>query len=163
MTIPTRGDLLKSAESFCNSFADKKPVEEVLSHFSTTHATSCFEHGLPALAPFLGRTFTKPAEYLGTIAKYLTYKNMRFFAYMVDVETRKVGVQGSASFTWIETEESWDEVITYVLDFDDEAKITDWRVRADTGAAYLAKEGKLKDLRQQFDAAPGQHSTTGDP
>ena len=148
MTATTRGDLLKSAESFCSAFADKKPVEEVLSHFSTTHATSCFEHGLPALAPFLGRTFTKPAEYLDTIAKYLTYKNMKFFAYMVDVETRKVCVQGSADFTWIETGESWDEVLTYVLDFDDEAKVTDWRVWADTGAAYLAKEGKLKDLKQ---------------
>jgi hypothetical protein len=67
---------------------------------------------------------------------------------MVDVETRKVSVQGSANFTWIETNESWDEVFTYVLDFDDEAKITDWNVWADSGAAYLAKEGKLKDLKQ---------------
>lgn len=148
MTTTTREDLLKSAASFCSTFADKKPVEEVLSHFSTTHATSCFEHGLPTLAPFLGRTFTKPAEYLGVIAKYLTYKNMKFFAYMVDVETRKVNVQGRANFTWIETDESWDEVFTYVLDFDDEAKITDWNVWADSGAAYLAKEGKLKDLEK---------------
>ena len=148
MTTTTREDLLKSAASFCSTFADKKPVEEVLSHFSTTHATSCFEHGLPALAPFLGRTFTKPAEYLGVIAKYLAYKNMKFFAYMVDVETRKVNVQGRANFTWIETNESWDEVFTYVLDFDDEAKVTDWNVWADSGAAYLAKEGKLKDLEK---------------
>jgi hypothetical protein len=148
MTCPTREDLLKSAESFCNAFADNKPAEEVISHFSTTHATSCFEHGLPALAPFLGRTFTKPVEYLGVIAKHLTYKNAKYFAYMVDVETRKVSVQGSANFTWIETNESWDEVFTYVLDFDDEAKITDWNVWADSGAAYLAKEGKLKDLKQ---------------
>jgi hypothetical protein len=147
MTTPTRGDLLKSAESFCNAFASKKPAEEVLSHFSTTHATSCFEHGLPALAPFLGRTFTKPAEYLGVIAKYLTYENAKYFAYVIDVETRKVSVQGSAKFTWIETDESWDEIFTYVLDFDDEAKITDWNVWADTGAAYLAQEGKLKDLK----------------
>lgn len=148
MTITTRESLLKSAESFCNAFSAKKPIEEALSHFSTTHATSCFEHGLPALAPFLGRTFTNPGEYLGIIARYLTYENMKFFAYMVDVESHKVNVQGSARFTWIETNESWDEVFTYVLDFDDEAKITDWKVWADSGAAYLAKEGKLKDLEQ---------------
>lgn len=148
MTTPTRKDLLKSAESLCNAFANKKSTEEVLSHFSTTHATSCFEHGLPALAPFLGRTFTKPAEYLSVIAKYLTYDNMKFFTYMVDVETCKVNVQGSARFTWIETNESWDEVFTYVLDFDHEAKITDWRIWADSGAAYLAREGKLKDLEK---------------
>jgi hypothetical protein len=117
------------------------------SHFSTTHATTCFERGLPALAPFLGCAFTKPAEYLGVIAKHLTYKTAKYSAYMVDVETRKVSVQGSANFTWIETNESWDEVFTYVLDFDDEAKITDWNVWADSGAAYLAKEGKLKDLK----------------
>lgn len=160
MTTPTRGDLLKSAESFCNAFADKKPAEEILSHFSSTHATSCFEHGLPALAPFLGRTFTKPAEYLAVIAKYLTYENAKYFAYMVDVETRKVNIQGSARFTWIETKESWDEVFTYVLDFDHEAKITDWKVWADTGAAYLAKERKLKDLEQQFDKTHAPHSVS---
>ena len=148
MTVPTRGELLKTAESFCNSFANKKPVEEILSHFSTTHSTSCFEHGLRALAPFLGRIFTKPAEYLNVIAKHLTYENARYHSYMVDVETRKVNVQGIARFTWIETGESWDEVFTYVLDFDHEAKITDWKIWADTGAAYLAKEGKLKDLKQ---------------
>jgi len=148
MGILTRGDLLKSAESFCGAFQNKRPAEEILSHFSTTHATSCLEHGLPALAPFLGRTFTKPAEYLEIIAKYLTYENIKYFAFMVDVETHRVNVQGSARFTWIETNESWDEVFTYVLDFDDEAKITDWKVWADSGAAYLAKEGKLKDLGQ---------------
>jgi hypothetical protein len=148
MTITTREDLLKSAESFCSAFANKKPIEEISSHFSTTYATSCCEHGLPALAPFLGRTFTKPTKYLKTIAKYLTYENAKYFAYMVDVETHKVNVQGSARFTWIETGESWDEVFTYVLDFDHEAKITDWNVWADSGAAYLAKEGKLKDLKQ---------------
>ena len=148
MTTPTRGELLKSAESLCNAFANKKPIEDVISHFSTTHATSCFEHGLPALAPFLGRTFTKPEEYLGIIAKRLTYENMKFFAYMADVETRKVNVQGSARFTWAETSESWDEVFTYVLDFDHECKVTDWNIWADSGAAYLAKEGRLKDLEQ---------------
>ncbi|KAF9644556.1 transcription elongation factor S-II [Thelephora ganbajun] len=148
MATSTRQELLRSAESFCNAFANDKPVEEILSHFSTTHSISCFEHGLPALAPFLGRAFTKPAEYLDTVAKYLTYENMKFFAYMIDAETRKVNVQGSARFTWIETHESWDEVFTYVLDFDHEAKITDWNVWADSGAAYLAKVGKLKDLKQ---------------
>ena len=116
MGILTRGDLLKSAKSFCDAFQNKRPAEEILSHFSTTHATSCFEHGLPALAPFLGRTFTKPAEYLEIIAKYLTYENIKYFAFMVDVETHKVNVQGSARFTWIETNESWDEVFIYVLD-----------------------------------------------
>ena len=148
MTTPTRENLLKSAVSFCNSFADKKSTEEILSHFSTTHATSCFEHGLPALAPFLGRTFTDPAKYLDVIAKCLTYENARYFNYMVDVETRKVNVQGSARFTWIKTGESWDETFTYVLDFDHEAKVTDWKVWADSGAAYLARKGKLKDLEQ---------------
>ena len=147
-SAPTRGDLLKSAESFCDSFANKKPIKEILSHFSTTHATCCFEHGLPALAPFLGRAFTDPADYLDIISKCLTYENARYFAYMVDAETRKVNVQGSARFTWVETKESWDEVFTYVLDFDHEAKITDWKVWADSGAAYLAKEGRLKDLQQ---------------
>ena len=77
-------------------------MEEISSHF-TTYITSRFERVPPALAPFLGRTFTKPAEYLGTIAKHLTYKNMIFFTCMVNVETRKVNVQGSANSKRIET------------------------------------------------------------
>ena len=56
---PIRGDLLKSAKPFCNSLADNKPAEEVIYYFSTTYATFYFERGLPALAPFLGRTFTR--------------------------------------------------------------------------------------------------------
>ena len=88
MTCRTQGDLLKSAELFYDAFADNKLAEEVISHSSTTHATSYFEYGLPALAPFLGRAFTKPPEYLGIIAKHLTHKNARYFAHIVDVETR---------------------------------------------------------------------------
>ena len=78
-------------------------MEEISSHFSTTHITSRFERVLPTLAPFLGRTFTKPAKYLGIIAKHLTYKNMKFFMCMVNVETHKVNVQGSANSKRIET------------------------------------------------------------
>lgn len=76
-------------------------MEEISSHFSTTHITSRSERVLPALAPF--RTFMKPAEYLGIIAKHLTYKNMKFFMCMVNVETHKVNVQGSANSKRIET------------------------------------------------------------
>jgi hypothetical protein len=139
----TRADLLHSAESLCISFASKQPLETILSHFSTTHQTCCIEYGLPSFAPFLGRPFTDPKEYFTLISALLTYENMQFSEYMVDTEARKVNVKGKARFTWIETEQSWDEVFTYVLDFDDEAKVTDYQVWADSGACYLAREGKL--------------------
>jgi len=140
---PTRTDLLRSAESLCTSFASKQSLENILSHFSTTHQTTCIEHGLPSLAPFLGRPFNDPKQYFTLISKSVDFENMAFSEYMADTEVRKVNVIGRAKFTWLETKQSWDEVFTYVLDFDDEAKVTDYQVFADSGACYLARMGKL--------------------
>lgn len=64
------------------------------------------------------------------------------------LSTRKVSVKGQAKFTWIETGQSWDETFTYSLDFDHELKVTDYQVWADSGAAYLARIGKLNDIRE---------------
>jgi hypothetical protein len=98
------------------------------------------------LAPFLGRPFNDPKDYFTLISELLTYDNMQFSEYMVDTEARKVNVKGKAKFTWLQTKQSWDEVFTYVLDFDDQAKITCYQVWADSGACYLAREGKLDDM-----------------
>jgi len=81
----------------------------------------------------------------------LTYENMRFSEYIVDIENHKVSVKGQATFTWTKTEESWDEIFTYSLDFDDELKVTDYQVWADSGAAYLASLGKLDELKKKTD------------
>lgn len=66
----------------------------------------------------------------------------------MQIRSRKVSVKGRAKFTWIETSQSWDETFTYSLDFDDELKVTDYQVWADSGAAYLARLGKLDELRK---------------
>ncbi|OJA07790.1 hypothetical protein AZE42_14072 [Rhizopogon vesiculosus] len=68
---------------------------------------------------------------------------MEFSEYIVDPEVQKVSVKGRAKFTWLSTEQSWDEIFTYVLDFDDDFKVTNYQVWADTGAAYLASRGQL--------------------
>ncbi|KIJ20896.1 hypothetical protein PAXINDRAFT_125431 [Paxillus involutus ATCC 200175] len=145
----SRQQLLDAAKCLCDDFAQKKSPEIILSHFSETHPCMALEHGLPAVAPFLGRSFDGREgvlEYFSVIASCLTYENMRFSEYFVDTEARRVSVKGEATFTWITTKESWDETFTYVLDFDDENKITGYQVWADTGAAYLASKGQLKKV-----------------
>ncbi|KAI0083917.1 hypothetical protein BDY19DRAFT_603036 [Irpex rosettiformis] len=148
----TREQLQSSAAALCNDFATQAPLDTLLSHFSTTHQVSAKEHGLQLLAPFLGRTFTGRTgleEYFGLLQKYLVYENMSFGEWVVDAEARKVNVRGKARFEWIEgvgKGQWWDEEFVYVLDFDDEAKITNYQVWADSGAAYLARTGKLRDL-----------------
>jgi hypothetical protein len=141
-----RSQLLSSAESLCSAFASKQPLETVLSRFSTTHQKTVIEHGLPSLAPFLGRIFNDPKEYFTLISTLLSFENMEFSEYMVDTELRRVNVKGKAKFTWVETGQAWDEVFTYILDFDHEAKVTDYQVFADTGACYLARVGKLEEV-----------------
>ncbi|GBE86457.1 hypothetical protein BKA93DRAFT_623454 [Sparassis latifolia] len=156
---PTRAHLQASAEALCSAFAAKADLETLLSHFSTTHQVSAVEYGLPLLAPFLGRRFTglggpeSISTYFSLLTQYLTYEDMSFGEWVVDTEARKVCVKGRAKFTWTEGAgkgQSWDERFVYVLDFDQEGKVTDYQVWADSGAAYLARRGELADKAQEF-------------
>ncbi|KAI0396890.1 transcription elongation factor S-II [Xylariaceae sp. FL0594] len=197
---PSRADLLNAAKSFCDCFAQKKPLEETLSHFSSPSPPSSgtpkdkersegngdegeeeqeeeeqeeiliHEHGLPQLAPFLGRDFRGlegARRYFSALGKYLSYEDMRFVEFVVDAEAEsddptkgqkgkeqeggrrkgrggKVAVRGKATFTWTETKQSWDETFLYVLRFDSRCKLTRYEVWADSGAAYLARRGELE-------------------
>ena len=152
---PTRDELLKSAQALCDAFASKSDIDTLLTHFSSTHQISAFEHGLPLLAPFLGRQFlgragaTSVPAYFQLLQQYLTYDDMSFGTWVVDPVAQRVSVKGRATFTWIEGEgkgQSWDEQFAYILDFDQDAKVTDYQVWADSGAAYLARRGELKQL-----------------
>ena len=137
---------MRAASSVCDAFASQAPLDTLLAHFSSSPSTLALEHGLPSLAPFLGREFRGPEglrEYFGLLAECLSYEDMRFGGYFTDVRECKVSVRGEARFTWSSTGQSWDEVFTYVLQFDDELKVTLYEVWADSGAAYLASRGKL--------------------
>ncbi|KAI0862630.1 transcription elongation factor S-II [Xylaria cubensis] len=168
MPALTRADLLAAARAFCDSFAQKKPLDEILSHFATTttgdggEEVIVHEHGLPRLAPFLGRDFRGvdgAREYFEIVGKHLKYEDMQFVEFVVDAESQggnedrdgtrkgdgggKVAVRGKARFTWNETGQSWDETFVYVLRFDGRGKLVRYEVWADSGAAYLARRGEL--------------------
>ena len=144
-----RTPLLSAATAFCSAFASKTPPAEILStHFSSARANDIIvvEHGLPQLAPFLGRKFKGldgAQAYFGLIGKCLSYDDMRFSNYVVDPVMNEVSVRGEARFTWMSTQQSWDEVFTYVLSFDDQLKVVVYEIWADSGAAYLASRGQL--------------------
>jgi hypothetical protein len=154
MSKTDRNQLLHAARTFCEAFSYKKDVDVVLDLFSKRHALSIIEYGEPSLAPFVGRRFEGSfiRKYFEIIGELLDYDSgsLRFPEYIVDTETRKVFVRGQGRFTWKSTGESWDESFAYALDFDDELKVTDYKVWADSGAAYLARIGKLNDVRQEI-------------
>lgn len=147
MSTCSRNELLEAAVNFCEAFAAQKSPEQLAGFFSDEDdEILVLEHGLPQLAPFLGREFRGSAglgEYLGIISRCLTYANMRFGNYVVDAAAGKVSVRGEATFTWTSTRQNWDEVFTYVLAFNDCLKVTKYEVWADSGAAYLAGKGEL--------------------
>lgn len=147
MSQVTRAALLTSATSFCSAFASGASPSEILAYCTTeTSKILVHEHGLARLAPFLGRTFRGAdglKEYLAIISECLTYENMRFVDYIIDAEARKVSVRGEARFTWTSTGQSWDEVFTYVLGFDDESRVESYEIWADSGAAWLASQGGM--------------------
>lgn len=149
---PARDQLLASAKALCDAFANHAPVDELLSHFSTTHEIFAAEHGEPFLVPFVGQAFQGRSgpqsvhTYFSLLSKYLTYKDMEFSHWVVDAESCRVSMRGSAKFTWIEGQgegNTWEEDFAYILDFDQAGKVTDYQVWADTGAAYLAQRGEL--------------------
>lgn len=165
--------LLAAATSFCDAFASNAPLQVILSHFSTTHQVSVREHGLPFLAPFLGRTFTSLgspsssssspspttypptsiAAYFTLLSSLLSFQEMSFGEWLIDTDSRKVSCKGKAKFTWKEqgnheNREWWDETFVYVMDFDEEGKVTDYQVWADSGAVYLASIGRLAEMRR---------------
>ncbi|KAE9404480.1 hypothetical protein BT96DRAFT_418858 [Gymnopus androsaceus JB14] len=147
----SRSRLLASSVAFCDAFAQKKDLDIIVSHFSTTHQVSVVEHGEKSLAPFLGKSFRGldgARSYFETIASSLSYEDMEFSEFIVDAEAKRAACKGRARFTWNETGESWDETFAYMLDFDDEGKITDYQVWADSGAAYLARKGELDKVRR---------------
>jgi hypothetical protein len=152
MSPDKRSSLLQAAQTFCTAFASQKPPEEIFCLFSSLVDVLAYEHGLPQLAPFLGREFRGQdgiRKYFETISKHLSYENMKFSNYVVDAVEHKVSVRGEARFTWTSTGQSWDEVFSYVLAFDDELKVVRYEIWADSGAAYLASQGKLDGLMAQ--------------
>ncbi|AEO57851.1 hypothetical protein MYCTH_2304548 [Thermothelomyces thermophilus ATCC 42464] len=143
-----RAALLASATSFCEAFSAAADPSDILKdHFTREQANILVhEHGLPRLAPFLGRDFRGAdglCEYLSLVSECLSFERMRFGEYVVDAEARKVSVRGRARFTWKSTGQSWDEVFTYVLAFDRDHKVEKYEIWADTGAAWLASRGEL--------------------
>lgn len=146
--MTTDRDLLLSvAERFCDAFASQRPLDDILSHFSTSDEPVAHEHGLQQLTPFTGRTFKGIdgiKDYFTLISDCLSYSDMHFSDYIVDTSVVRVSVRGQAKFTWKSTGNSWLEIFTYVLEFDDNLKVKKYEIWADPGAAYLASRGEIK-------------------
>lgn len=121
------------------------------------------EHGLPVLAPFLGRTFTGTdgvGRYFELIADLLSFEKMSFDGedeWIVDTVSMAVSLRGRARFTWKETGEGWNETFCYRIGLAEDQgkgggglKVQEYRVWADTGAAYLARTHQLGEVQREF-------------
>lgn len=164
MVMP-RETLIEPARALCDAFASASPASELVRYFTSDPMPIAHEHGHPSLAPFLGRTFTGQdgiMQYFDLISQYLTFENMRFDPedeWVVDPENLAVCLRGRARFIWKATGEGWYETFCYRLglaeDISQESKggyrIQEYRVWSDTGAAYLASKGLLKQLEEQDD------------
>ncbi|PYH89858.1 hypothetical protein BO71DRAFT_335721 [Aspergillus ellipticus CBS 707.79] len=159
MPRPKRAALTKPIHTFLALLTAPPPdlITSLLPLFTKT--VLIHEHGLPTLAPFLGRDFTGPAgvkEYFSLLSDHLTYENMRFDAegeWTVDVGNGTVCVRGWAVFYARATGMGGERGMGRGFgregeeggDKHGEWKIQEYRVWADTGAAYLALRGELGD------------------
>ncbi|KAL2000694.1 hypothetical protein VTN02DRAFT_2755 [Thermoascus thermophilus] len=152
-----RTTLLEPAQALCQAFARSAPVPVLLSHFTSDPMPIAHEHGHPDLAPFLGRTFNGVdgvGHYFDLIAEHLAFEHVRFDPddeWLVDGESLAVCVRGRARLVWRATGQSWNETFCYRLGLAEDQegrglKVQEYRVWADTGAAYLASQGRLREL-----------------
>ncbi|KAJ5111003.1 hypothetical protein N7532_001538 [Penicillium argentinense] len=150
--------LTEAVQHFLNALTASPPsTPNLLKTFTTNPRPLIHEHGLQQLAPFLGRTFTGSegvTRYFEILAQYLSIEKMGFEsedAWVVDEESMTVSLRGSARFVWKETGQAWDETFFYRLGLardEGEGKVAvcEYRIWADTGAAYLARIGRLEDV-----------------
>ncbi|PKX91796.1 uncharacterized protein P174DRAFT_422944 [Aspergillus novofumigatus IBT 16806] len=141
----------------------RSPATVLLSHFTADPLPMVHEHGLPVLAPFLGRTFTGKdgvGRYFELIADLLSFEKMSFDGedeWIVDTVSMAVSLRGRARFTWKETGEGWDETFCYRIGLAEDQgkgggglKVQEYRVWADTGAAYLARTHQLGEVQREL-------------
>ena len=160
----TRANLLSPARSLCAAFSSASSIPTLLSHFTRDPYPIAHEHGLPALAPFLGRTFSGVdgvGRYFEVLGDELGFQDMVFDPeeqWVVDTETMAVVVRGRARFWSKKTGEGWDETFVYRLGMAEDVhedensggsggktglKVQEYLVWADTGAAFLARTKRL--------------------
>ncbi|KAL1963402.1 hypothetical protein VTN77DRAFT_8418 [Rasamsonia byssochlamydoides] len=167
-----RETIIRPARALCAAFARGASTTELLTHFTEEPMPVAYEHGHPDLAPFLGRPFNGidgVGRYFDLIASLISFQDMRFDRedeWVVDQQTLAVCVRGRARFIWKATGEAWDETFCYRLGIAEDVgessersghfKIQEYRVWADTGAAYLASQGQLRDLEQMVDQKEGR-------
>jgi hypothetical protein len=135
---------------------------KILQSFTTSQVPLIYEHGLPQLAPFLGRRFTGAegvVRYFELLGETLSIEEMRFEdegGWVVDGTAQAVVLRGQGRFCWKGTEQVWDETFIYRVglvvegggdgDGHVEVKVCEYRIWADTGAAYLARCGWLNEV-----------------
>ncbi|BCR91456.1 uncharacterized protein ACHE_70299S [Aspergillus chevalieri] len=158
----TRANLLTPARNFCAALSSSSPIPTLLTHFTHDPYPQAHEHGLPHLAPFLGRTFTGSdgvARYFEVMTSELGFEDMSFepeAEWLVDTSIMAVVIRGTAKFYAKRTGQKWDEGFVYRLGIAEEVneevsgrgelKVQEYEVWADTGAAYLALNGRLGEV-----------------
>lgn|SRR5690606_31277734 len=70
--------------------------------------------------------------------------------WVVDTQNASVSLRGRARFKWLSTGEEWEETFTWLLRLaredegaSEEYKVSEYKVWADTGAAFLASRGEF--------------------
>lgn len=207
-----RATLLPPVQSLLKALTATPPSpSEILKTFTSTPIPLVHEHGLPQLAPFLGRSFTGQdgvARYFQLLGETVEIREMVFEdeeMWCVDDVAMAVALRGRATFYWKGSGQGWEETFFYRIALavdvgeqegdqggvsagggdgrtdlggvgvgvnssfpatspsslppsslsakkekdvfgDGKLKVCEYRVWADTGAAYLARLGRLGEL-----------------
>lgn len=127
--------------------SDPKIPNHLLLTFTTVPKPLAHEHGLPELAPFLGRSFIGQdgvSAYFELLSTHLDIESMKFEpeeSWIVDESSMAIALRGTATFIWKDTQQAWDETFAYRIkvaedESDTEKKgslrVSEYQVWADT-------------------------------
>ncbi|KAL4884819.1 hypothetical protein BJY04DRAFT_170861 [Aspergillus karnatakaensis] len=165
MTHP-RDSTIKATSALTTALTSGADLNTLLSTFTVSPAAIAHEHGHPKLATFLGRTFRGHkgvGEYFTLVERQMRIKEMEFNRecdWVVDAEKKTVCLRGRGVWENKLTSEQWVEIFAYRVELAEEEwegckdkgelKVKSYEVWADTGAAFLAEKGKLRNMDTDY-------------
>ncbi|KAF7987020.1 hypothetical protein HWV62_123 [Athelia sp. TMB] len=144
------GPLQFSAECLFADIAANKPSKTLLAHFSTTDTVVLRHDCVYNPSPFSFEGLHAVRSYFDLLSLNWKKSDMQIHSKEVDLTKSQVVLRASMRWTWRISGNSWREVFTCTLDYDEEVKVKKFIVETDVPKSscvmHAVDSGPLKTL-----------------
>jgi hypothetical protein len=136
--------LQSAAKSLLADIAAQKPTLSLLSHFSTTQTVTLQHDFIHSATPYPFVGLHAVRSYFDLLALHWTRDDMQLYQCDVYADKLRVVIKASVQWTWRASKQSWREVFTCTLDFDELLKVKGFVVESsppESSCVMLATDG----------------------